>query len=69
MVKWYDNTSVGQFRGANEINKLIFPFEPLFPLTGHRDFYCQIYANDHVLYFKGSFHCENVGARDPQQFS
>ena len=40
--KWYENNSVGEFLGENEIYETFFPFDSLFPLNGHRDFYCQI---------------------------
>ena len=42
----HENKSVGEFRGENEIHELFFPFDPLFPLNGDRDFYCRIQAND-----------------------
>ena len=45
MLKWHENKSIGQFGGENKIHELFFPFDPLFPLNGHRDFYCQTSAN------------------------
>ena len=41
-LKWRENNSVGQIRRENEIHELFFPFRPLFPLNGDRDFYYQI---------------------------
>ena len=40
VFKWQYN-SVGEIWSENEIQDLL-PFEPLFPLSRHRDFYCQI---------------------------
>ena len=38
VFKCHENNSLGKFRGENKINKLVFPFDTLFPLNGDRDF-------------------------------
>ena len=42
VLNWHGNSSVGEFRGENEIHELFIPFDSLFPLNEHRDFYCQM---------------------------